>query len=84
MVSNRLHDNIYIYIYPFDQVITSSYNKVEGYTYLKVNGSKFIFLVLHAVDILLTCSDNGMLQDTREVLSKYFQMLDLCEATFVP
>ena len=49
--------------------VVSSYGFVENIIdqciYLKVSGSKFIFLVLYVDDILLASSDLGLLHDTK-------------------
>ena len=51
--------------------------------YLKVCGSKFIFLVLYVYDILLASSDLGLLHDTKNFLSQNFDMKDTGEAFYV-
>ena len=65
--------------------ITNSFveNKVEQCIYLKVSGSKFIFLVLYVDDIFLASSDLNLLNETKLLLSKTFDMKDLGEASFV-
>jgi len=50
---------------------------------LKVSGSKFLFLILYVDDILLVSSDLGLLHETKEFLSKNFEMKDMGEATYV-
>ena len=70
----------------FDEVVTSLgfiENKVDQCIYLKVSGSKFIFLVLYVDDILLASSDLNLLNETKLLLSKTFDMKDLGEASFV-
>lgn len=70
----------------FDQVITSFgfiENKVDQCIYLKISGSKFIFLVLYIDDILLATGDIGFLHETKQFLSKSFQMSDLGESSYV-
>ena len=70
----------------FDEVITSLEfveNKVNQCIYLKVNGSKFIFLVLYVDDILLANSDLKLLRETKSSLSNTFDMKDLGQASFV-
>ena len=49
---------------------------------MKVSGSKFIFLILYVVDILLTSSDLGLLHETKKFLSKNFEMKDMDEVTY--
>ena len=51
--------------------------------YLKVSGSKFIFLVLYVDDILLASNDLGLLHEIKQLLCKIFDMKDLGEASFV-
>ena len=70
----------------FDEVITSlgfEENKVDQCIYLKVSGSKFIFLVLYVDDILLASNDLGLLCETKQTLTRFFDMKDLGEASFV-
>ena len=50
---------------------------------MKVNGSKFIFMVLYVDDILLASSDVNLLNDTKHLLSTNFDMKDFREASFV-
>ena len=58
-------------------------NIVDHCIYLKVSGSKFIFLILYVDDILLASSDLGLLGETKEYLSKNFHMVDMGEANYV-
>ena len=58
-------------------------NPVYQCIYHKVSGSKFIILILYVDDILLASSDKGLLQETKQFLSKEFDMKDLGEASFV-
>jgi len=51
--------------------------------YLKVNGSKYIFLMFYVDDILLATNDNELLFETKRVLSSHFDMKDLGEAAYV-
>lgn len=70
----------------FDEVITSFgfvENKMDQCLYLKVSGSKFIFLSLYVDDILLASNDLRLLHDTKQLLSKSCDMKDLGEASFV-
>ena len=70
----------------FYQVITSygfEVNVVEDCVYHKFSGSKFIFLILYVDDILLASSDIGLLHETKNFLSKNFEMKDLGDASFV-
>ena len=45
--------------------------------------SKFVFLVLYVDDILITTNDLGLLHETKNFLSKSFEMKDMGEATYV-
>ena len=70
----------------FNDTITSfgfKENTVDQCIYLKVSGSKFIFLILYVDDILLASSDLGILHKTKEFLSKNFKMKDMDEAIYV-
>ncbi|RVX15068.1 Retrovirus-related Pol polyprotein from transposon TNT 1-94 [Vitis vinifera] len=70
----------------FNNTITSfgfKENTVDQCIYLKISGSKFIFLILYVDDILLASSDLGLLRETKEHLSKNFQMVDMGEANYV-
>lgn len=58
-------------------------NIVDQCIYLKVSGSKFIFLVLYVDDILLASSDLGLLHETKNYLSTNFKMVDMGEANYV-
>ena len=51
--------------------------------YHKISGSKIIFLVLYADDILLASSDLGLLHEVKRFLSQQFDMKDMGEATYV-
>ena len=70
----------------FNDTITSfefKENTVDWCIYLKVSGSKFIFLILYVDDILLASSDLGLLHTTKKFLSENFEMKDMGEATYV-
>jgi hypothetical protein len=70
----------------FNDTITSfdfKENTVDWCIYLKVSGSKFLFLILYFNDILLASSDLSLLHETNEFLSKNFEMKDMGEATYV-
>ncbi|KAM1561755.1 hypothetical protein ACFX1Z_004844 [Malus domestica] len=70
----------------FDQVVTSHgfiENKMDDCIYLKIRGSRFIFLVLYVDDILLASSDRQLLNETKHMLSTNFEMKDLGEAYYV-
>ncbi|KAA0033349.1 Retrovirus-related Pol polyprotein from transposon TNT 1-94 [Cucumis melo var. makuwa] len=70
----------------FNDTITSfgfKENIVDRCIYLKISGSKFIVLVLYVDDILLATIDFGLLCQTKEFLSKNFEMKDMGEASYV-
>ena len=70
----------------FNDTITSfgfQENTVDRCIYMKVSGSKFIFLVLYVDDILLATNDLGLLHQTKKYLSRNFEMKDMGEATYV-
>ncbi|KAK8936102.1 hypothetical protein KSP39_PZI012973 [Platanthera zijinensis] len=70
----------------FDEVVTSFgfvENKVDRCIYLKISGSRYIFLILYVDDILLASSDLALLHESKQFLSKHFDMKDLGEASFV-
>ena len=70
----------------FNDVITSfgfKENIVDRCIYLKVSGSKIMFLVLYVDDILLATNDLGMMKSTKNFLSKNFEMKDMGEANYV-
>ena len=50
---------------------------------MKVNGSKYIFLVLYVDDILLATNDIGLLVETEQLLFNHFDIKDLREASYV-
>ena len=58
-------------------------NIVDRCIYLKVSGSKFIFLVLYVDDILLASNDLGLLSETKKFLFSNFEMKDMGEASYV-
>ena len=70
----------------FDEIVTSLgfiENQIDQCIYLKISGSKFIFLVLYVDDVLLASSDLNLLHETKQHLSKTFDMKDLGKASFV-
>ena len=70
----------------FNDTITSfgfKKNTVDRCIYLKVSGSKFIFLILYVDDILLATNDLGLLSETKKFLSNNFEMKDMDEAGYV-
>ena len=56
---------------------------MNQYIYMKVNGSKYIFLVLYINDILLAINDTGLLIETNQLLFSNFDMKDLEEVSYV-
>ena len=58
-------------------------NKVDRCIYLKISGSKFIFLILYVDDILLASNNLGMLHEVKQLFSSHFEMKDLGNASFV-
>lgn len=58
-------------------------NIVDQCIYLKVSGSKVIFLVLYVDDILLATNDLGLLHDTKEFIFHNLEMKDMGEASYV-
>jgi len=58
-------------------------NTVDRCIYLKVSGSKFIFLILYVDDILLATNDLGLLSETKRFLSNNFEMKDMSEAYYM-
>ena len=70
----------------FHQVILSfgfEMNMLDECIYHKFNGRKYIFLVLYVDDILLTSNDISFFRETKNFLSKNFEMKDLGDASFV-
>jgi len=58
-------------------------NTVDRCIYLKVSGSKFIFLILYVDDILLATNDLSLLSETKMFLSNKFEMKDMGETYYV-
>jgi hypothetical protein len=58
-------------------------NVVDHCIYLKVSGSRFIFLVLYVDDILLATSDLALLRETKNYISSNFEMKDIGENSYV-
>ena len=44
---------------------------------MKVNGSKYIFLVLYVEDIVLAANDTNLLVETKQFLFSHFDIKDL-------
>ena len=49
---------------------------------MKVSGSKYIFLILHVDDILLTTNDTDLLVETKQLYFSHFNMKDLGKASY--
>ena len=58
-------------------------NIIDRCIYLKVCGSKFIFLILYVDDILLATNDLHLLHETKRFLSNNFEIKDMGEVTYV-
>ena len=69
----------------YDTIISFGFKKntVDRCIYLKVSGSKVIFLILYVDDILLATNDLGLLHETKKFLSSNFEMKDMGEASYV-
>ena len=70
----------------FNEVVTANgfkENIVDQWIYMKVSGSKYIFLVLYVDDILLAANDTNLLIETKQLLFNHFDMKDLGEASYV-
>ena len=58
-------------------------NIIDQCIYMKVSGSKYIFLVLYIDDILLVTNDIDLLVEVKQLLFSRFDMKDLREASYV-
>ena len=58
-------------------------NLVDQCIYLKISGSKICIIVLYVDDMLLASNNMGMIFETKQFLSKNFDMKDLGEASYV-
>jgi len=58
-------------------------NTIDRCIYLKVTGSKVIFLILYVDDILLATNDLDPLHKTKKFLSNNFEMKNMGEASYV-
>ena len=70
----------------FHNIVTSFgfiENVVDSCLYLKVNGSKFMILVLYVDDILLTSSDLALLHETKSFFSQNFNIKNSDETSYV-
>ena len=69
----------------FDVVTANGFkeNIVYQCIYMKVSGSKFIFMVLYVNNILLVANDIDLLIETKQLLFIHFDIKDLGEASYV-
>ena len=70
----------------FDKVVTTNgfkENTVDQCIFMKVSGSKYIFLVLYVDDIFLTTNDTGLLVETKQLLFSHFDKKNLGKASYV-
>ncbi|WJX19405.1 hypothetical protein P8452_09107 [Trifolium repens] len=58
-------------------------NPMDQCIYQKVSGSKICFLILYVDDILLATNDKAFLHEVKQFLSKFFDMKDMGEASYV-
>ena len=58
-------------------------NIIDRCIYLKVSGSKVIFLIMYVDDILLEPNNLGLLYETKKFLSSNFEIIDVGEASYV-
>ena len=56
-------------------------NLVDECIYLKINGSRICIIVLYVDDMLLASNNMRMIFETKQFLSKNFDMKDLGEAS---
>ena len=72
--------------FKFDKVVTADglkENIVHQCIYMKVSGSKYIFLVLYVDNILLPTNDIDMLIEKKQLLFSHFDMMGIGEASNV-
>ena len=69
----------------FDVVTANGFkeNIVDQCIYMKVSGSKFIFMVLYVNDILLVANDIDLLIETKQLLFIHFDIKNLGEASYL-
>ena len=88
----KLHKSIYglkqasrQWYLKFDVVTANIYkeNIIDQCIYMKVSGSKFIFMVLYVNDILLVANDIDLLIETKQLLFSHFDIKDLGEVSYV-
>ena len=72
--------------FKFDKVVTADgfkENIVHQCIYMKVSGSKYIFLVLYVDNILLPTNDIDLLIEKKQLLFSHFDMMGIGEASNV-
>lgn len=70
----------------FNNTITSYVfveNTIDRCIYTKVNGRKFIILILYVDDIFLTANGIGLIHDLKNYFFKNFEMKDKGETSYV-
>ena len=70
----------------FDEVVTANgfkENIVDQCIYMKVSGSKYIFLVLYVDDILHVANDTNLLVKSKQLLFSHFDMKYLGKASYI-
>jgi len=58
-------------------------NTIDQCMYLKVSGSKVMFLIMYVDDILLATNDLGFLHETKKFLSRNFEVKDMGDVSYV-
>ena len=71
-----------VYVRKIGQTNGLKENIVDQCIYMKVNGRKYVFLVLYIDDILLAANDTNMLVETKQLLFSHFDMKDIGEASY--
>ena len=73
------------YIKFYEVVIANGFkeNIIDQCIYVKVSGSKYIFLVLYVDDIFLVTNDTDFLVEIKQLLFSHFDMKDLGETSYI-
>ncbi|RVW73194.1 Retrovirus-related Pol polyprotein from transposon TNT 1-94 [Vitis vinifera] len=83
-LNGDLHEEVYMDQPEGFQVKGKAHmNLVDQCIYLKISGSKICIIVLYVDDMLLASNYMGMILETKQFLSKNFDMKDLGEASYV-